>query len=163
MSRTDDMRGRGAERQGTGGGGGGAPFVSWGDRYGWIEGEVTGTFDTRYGLAATIKVSGVFENGLDTQGSDEDGNRYEGRVTVGNEVNVGMGLSTLEGKITEDDVGKSFHVASDGWSESKSGQRFRAFTVIELTERDDVTAGGDDQPDSVVDDQADGYEDEIPF
>ena len=146
MSRTDSLRqGGGSERAGSGGSGG-APFVKWGDDYSWLEGEITGSFKTKYGLAATMKVQAVSERGIDTQGTDEDGNRFQGRVKTGEEVNVGMGSATLEGKITEDDVGEVFHVAFEGWENPKSGgNRYRIFTVIELAER---TVAADGPPEA---------------
>lgn len=133
VSRTDDLRSGGAiERPGSGGSGG-APFVKWSDGYSWLEGEIIGTFKTKYGLAATMKVSAVSVNGLDTQGLDEEGNRFQGNVVVGEEVNVGMGSATLDGKITEDDKDKSFHIAFEGWEEPKGGgNRYRLFTVVDL-------------------------------
>ena len=61
VSRTDDLRQSGGSERG-GSAGGGAPFIKWGDDYTWLEGEVTGTFTTQYGLAVTLKVQAVSEN-----------------------------------------------------------------------------------------------------
>ena len=131
MSRTDEIRGKGKERAGSGGSGG-APFVRWGDSYAWIEGQVTGSFETKYGLAATLKVSATGGATLEVQGQDEDGNKYDGQLKVGQEVNVGTQSATLAGKITKDDVGKSFHVAFEGWEQGKQN-KYRVFVVVEIT------------------------------
>jgi hypothetical protein len=136
-TRTDEVRGRGRER---GGSGGGAPFVRWGDRYAWIEGRMTGSFDTKYGLAATIKVSQVGGAALEVQGKDEEGAEYSHRLEVGTEVNVGTQAATLAGKILAEDKGKAFHIAFEGWEEPKGKNRYRMFTVIELTDREPAKA-----------------------
>lgn len=133
VSRTDDLRAGGASERGSGVSG--APFVKWSDDYTWLEGEVTGTFKTKYGLAATFNVHRVSDNGLTTQGRDEDGNNFQGSVRAGEDVNIGMGSATLEGKITEEDVGKVFHVAMEGWEAPKGGNRYRIFAVVELAPR----------------------------
>jgi len=136
MSRTDDVRARGQERGGTGGGGG-SPFIKWGDEYRWVEGKVTSVWEGKYGYSATMDVTDVAAKGLEAVGRDEDGNKTTERVRAGMEVNVGLNSSTLEGKIVPDDVGKAFHVAFEGWEQAKGGgNRYRIFTVIELTERD---------------------------
>lgn len=140
VSRTDDLRAGGSSERG--GSVSGAPFVKWSDDYSWLEGEVMGTFKTKYGLAATFSVQRVSDNGLNTQGRDEDGNNLSGSVRSGEEVNVGMGSATLEGKITEVDVGKSFHVAFEGWEAPKGGNRYRCFAVVELTERPQRSSEG---------------------
>lgn len=134
MSRTDELRrGGGTER---GGSGGGAPFVKWGDDYCWLEGQMTGSFSTKYGLAVTLKVTGVSDGGLTAQGKDEDGNQFTENVQAGGEVNIGTQSAALAGKITADDVGKNFHVAFEGWEQGKQN-KYRVFTVIHMVERDD--------------------------
>ena len=161
MSRTDDMRRGGNVR---GGSGGGAPFVAWGDDYTWLEGEVVGSFATKYGLAVTMKVNGVSDNGVTTQGKDEDGNRVSGSAQVGGEVNVSMSSSALEDKIVATDVGKFFHVAFEGWVEGKSN-KYRAFTVIELDGADDGVSAAPsawDGPEPTDTRDAADY-DEMPF
>ena len=146
VSRTDDLRAGGASVRG--GSVSGAPFVKWSDDYSWLEGEVTGTFKTKYGLAVTFSVHRVSDNGLSTQGRDEDGNNFQGTVRSGEEVNIGMGSATLEGKITEEDVGKIFHVAFEGWEAPKSGNRYRLFAVVELAERSVAATAPSDAPDT---------------
>ncbi len=164
--RTDELRHSGGTERG-GSSGGGAPFVKWNDKYAWLEGEITGTFTTKYGLAVTMKVQALHENGLATQGRDEDGNNYQSTAKVGEEVNIGMGSATLDGKITAEDMGKVFHVAFEGWEDPKGGgNRYRLFAVIELEERS-ASVGGpptyEDQPDSIIEGQAAAHDSEIPF
>lgn len=131
-SRTEELRTKGGSERG-GSGGGGSPFVRWGDDYGWLEGKMTGSFDTKYGLAVTLKVTRVCEAGLESQGRNEDGKDYTDAVRVGEEVNIGTQPTTLREKITKEDVGKTFHVAFEGWEQGKQN-KYRVFTVIELTE-----------------------------
>lgn len=158
MSRTDDVRGEGRER---GGSGGGSPFVRWGDDYTWLEGRMVGSFQTKYGLAVTLEVSAVHDGGLEAQGRDDDGENYTTAVRSGMKVNVGTQSAALAGKITEEDGGKSFHIAFEGWEHPQGGNRYRVFTVIELTEREREPAASaagppslagepwpDDEPDS---------------
>lgn len=155
MSRTDELRHGGGRERG-GGGGGGTPFVKWGDAYTWIEGKITGTFTTKYGLTATFAVTGVHENGVTAAGRDEEGEKFSVNVEAGMEVNVGLSSAALQDLIEEGDVGKSFHVAFEGWEEGKaSGNRYRVFAVIELTDRDDA---GDD---GTTEDT--GSDDGLPF
>lgn len=139
-SRTDEVRGKGRERGGASGGG--APFVRWGDKYAWLEGEMVGSFDTKYGLAVTLKVTNMGGAKLEYQGKDEEGTEYSGAVEVGQEVNVGTQPATLREKIVADDKGKSFHIAMEGWEQGKAN-KYRVFTVVELTEREPAaTAAG---------------------
>ena len=142
VSRTDDLRAGGASERAGSGGSGGAPFVKWGDDYGWVEGKITGTFKTKYGLAGTMMVGSVCDGGLETQGVDDEGNRFQGTVRVGANVNIGLGMATLEDKITQEDKGKSFHVAFEGWEHPQGGSRYRIFTVVELEERPQRSAEG---------------------
>lgn len=141
MSRTEELRqGGGRER---GGAGGGAPFVKWGDEYTWVEGKMTGSFQTKYGLAVTLDVTGVHSGGLQAQGRDEEGNNFTDEVRAGEPVNIGTQSAALQGKITEDDVGKHFHVAFEGWEHPQGGNRYRVFSVIEITP-DDTPVRKDD-------------------
>lgn len=131
-SRTEEARKGGQERGGSSGGG--APFVRWGEKYAWLEGKMTGSFETKYGLAATLEVTALGGAPLEFQGKDEEGTEYSGRLEVGKEVNVGTQAATLKDKITKDDVGKSFHVAFEGWEQGKQN-KYRVFVVVEITER----------------------------
>lgn len=160
MSRTDEIRKGGGGRERGGSGGGGVPFVKWGDTYTWLEGLVTGSFETKYGLAVTLRVDAIHADGLKAQGRDDEGNEYVTSVALGTEVNIGTQSATLEGKITDADKGKCFHVAFEGWEESKAHNRYRVFAVIELTERDDANAadGSDDE-----EPQRHQHDDDLPF
>lgn len=153
MSRTDEMRQRGATARGGGGGGGGAPFVHWTDSYAWVEGKVVGYFTTQYGDSATFEVTNVHD-GLEARGKDEDGEKYRRRVKVGDEVNVGLGATALKDTILDSDKGKYFHIAFEGWQENKSQtNRYRVFTVLEIGPPEsharpgqNVPRYGDDEP-----------------
>jgi hypothetical protein len=134
MSRTDEARGGGHERKGTGGGG--TPFVKWGEKYAWIEGKIVGSFNTKYGLAITLDVADVGGAILDAQGVDEEGEKFTVRVERGLRISIGTQSATLQGKITAEDVDKAFHIAFEGWEEPKGGNRYRVFTVIELSQRE---------------------------
>lgn len=129
MSRTDQLRRGGARERG--GGGGGAPFVKWPDRYSWVEGRVVTTWEGKYGLSATVEVT-VVSDGLQAKGKTEDGEPFIRPITPGVEVNVGLNYATLEGTIKPDDEGKYFHVAFEGWGETKNGDRYRVFAVLEV-------------------------------
>ena len=133
MTRTAEVAGRGKER---GGSGGGAPFIKWGDGYAWIEGRVTGSFDTKYGLAVTLDVQNVHDGGVSAQGKTEDGEFYTVAVEVGGSYSLGTGSASLEGKITAEDKGKLLHVAHEGWEHPPNKNRYRVFRVIELEDRD---------------------------
>lgn len=128
MSRTDDLRRGGARERG---GGGGAPFVKFGDSYAWVEGHVTGFWTGKYGEVATLTVTNA-SAGLEAVGKDEDGEKYRVAVETGMEANVGLNNAALEGRILESDRGKHFHVAFEGWGETKDGQNFRQFAVLEI-------------------------------
>lgn len=161
MSRTDDLRKSGGRERG--GSSGGASFIKWGESYTWVEGTVVGSFDTKYGLAVTLKVSALHENGIEAQGKDDDGKEYSQPVAVGEEVNLGTQSATLRDKITADDKGRSFHVAFEGWAQGKQN-KYRVFTVVELTER---APGGDDPEDTADYSQVvpggSGVDDGLPF
>ena len=139
-SRTAEVQGRGRER---GGSGGGAPFVRWGDSYAWIEGRMTGSFDTKYGLAVTIAVARAGGAPLEVQGKDEEGAEYSHGLEIGSEANVGTQSATLAGKILAEDKGKVFHIAFEGWQSPKGKNRYRVFRVIEMPdEREPAGASG---------------------
>lgn len=162
MSRTEQLRQQGARERG--GSGGGAPFIKWGDDYTWVEGEIIGSFNTKYGLAVTLMVSGTHAGGVTAQGRDEEGNNFETSVKAGEEVNIGTQSAALQGKITAEDVGKHFHVAFEGWEHPTGGNRYRVFSVIEIT----PDTGPDAAPDRTEDDvkraaAGPGHDDGLPF
>lgn len=132
MSRTDELkRGGATDRTGSGGG---VPFVKWDEDYAWVEGDVKNVWTGQYGDSATMEVTNV-SPGLRFKGKDEDGREVQGAVKVGDEINVGLNSAALEGTITKDDQGKSFHVAFEGWQEPKrvGANRYRVFTVLDIT------------------------------
>lgn len=160
-NRTDDIRQRGGKERG--GMVGGTPFLKWGDDYAWIEGRIEGTFETKYGLAATFKVSAVHEDGLMAQGKDDDGEEYTAPVTPGTLVNVGLASAALQGKIEKTDVGKAFHIAFEGWEHPSGGNRYRVFAVIELTERDPPASVPDNPDPQDTTDYPEEKDDGLPF
>lgn len=141
MSRTDDLRNQGA-RDRTGGGG---PFVKWPKdaRHVWVEGTVTDLWEGEYGLAATIRVGDV--NGVEAGGGDGPTRPVE----IGDEVNVGLNYASLKDSVQESDIGGEFHFAFEGWGETRGGDKFRRFAVLEISppprrepERETAPSGG---------------------
>ena len=144
MSRTDDLRQGGATDLTGEGGGGGAPFVKWptDTPYAYVEGELLKIWEGKYGKTATIKVSDRSE-GLIAKGKDEEGEPYSTTPKIGDEVNVGLNLAALEGRLTDDHIGQQVHIAFEGWAESKAGDTtYRLFTVLVMNGR----AGGEEPP-----------------
>ena len=132
MSRTDELRGKGArDRTGSGGG---SPFVRWAEDYAWVEGTVKSIWQTQFGPAVEMEVTNCSPN-VETAGKDEDGASFQGKVKVGETVNVGLNNKMLEGSITTDDVGRDFHVAFEGWQnpQKHGANRYRVFTVLDIT------------------------------
>ena len=133
MSRTNDLKKKGAsERTGTGAGGG-PPFVRWPESYAWIEGTVTDFWSHRkYGDVAVFEVTGC-SAGLEAKGRTEDGENYVIQVEPRTTVSVGLGYAALAGRIEEADKGGHFHVAFEGWEMPEDGDnRYRVFTVLEV-------------------------------
>ncbi len=119
------------------------PFVTWPDTYVFIEGKVERIWEGKYGEVAELLVSGVSKDLKAALGVETE--RVETGIDVGEVVNLGLGYATLDGVITEKDIGSELHVSFAGWSESKSGQRFRQFAVLEVPSKD-----GRGEPDQVV-------------
>jgi hypothetical protein len=163
VSRTDELR-RGGARERSGGGG--DPFVKFGDEYSWVEGTVSGFWTGKYGDVATLTV-GAASTGLEAVGKDEEGNEFRTRVEPGMLANVGLNNAALEGRVSENDKGKTLHFAFEGWGETRSGQRFRQFAVLELgadglvADDEDPPDYQDDPPDDVYGDLGNG--DDLPF
>ena len=82
---------------------------------------------------------------LNASGKTEDGQKYVHAVVPDSEINVGLNYASLQDTITRDDVGSDFHIAFDGWGETKKGDRFRMFAVLELG--DDATLSVSDNGD----------------
>lgn len=145
MSRTDELRKHGGRERAGSGTGGSHPFVKWGEEYAWLEGRLIDTWEGQFGLTGVMEISAVGAAPLSATGKDEDGKEFTVQVVAGETVNVGFNHSSLQGKITDEDEGKNWHIAFEGWQKSKStGNRFRVFAVIELTERETVPADDDD-------------------
>ena len=148
MSRTDQLRGSGRTERGSGG----DPFVKWGDSYTWLEGKVVGTWEGKFGLSATMEITAVHDGGLIVQGKNEDSEKYTNTVSPGDRVNVGLNSAALQGKILAEDQGSTFHIAFEGWQDSKNGStRYRIFSVIELEERERATVPDDHTPQDTTD------------
>ena len=150
MSRTDELRSGGAKERG---GGGGLPFVKFGDEYSWVEGKITDIWTGKYGDVAVFTITAA-SGALQAVGKDEDGKEYRVKVEEGIEVNLGLNHAALDGRIVAEDQGKTMHVAFEGWGETKAGQRFRQFAVLELElelnqpqpdDSDLPPAGGEDE------------------
>lgn len=161
MSRTDDLRQRGARDRI--GGGGGAPFVDWPRQPpAWVEGRVLRLWETKYGIAVTIKVQ-ARSNGLQYKGKDEDGNPVNGSVEPSQEVNVGLNYAALRDSVTETDIGVAMHFAFESWGESKaSGNHYRNFAVLELPD----PASSDSppvEPETVPGEHGPSNDDGLPF
>jgi hypothetical protein len=144
-SRTEQWKERGA-RSLSGGGGISAPFVKWpkDGSYAWLEGRVVSVWDGKYGEVATVKLTAVSPNLGAVEGAGEERRRVQ--VGTGDTLHVGLNYSALEG-IGPDQEGHLVHLAFTGWAESKGGDRYRAFEVLEAPE--DEAATGDRRPEPV--------------
>lgn len=162
MSRTDELRRGGAKERG--GGGGGTPFVKWGERYAWVEGDILKLWEGKYGKSATVRVTRHSDD-IQAAGKTEEGEKYIRPIAPGQEVNVGLNYAALEGAVTDSDEGRRFHFAFEGWGESKNGDRYRVFTVLELPE-DEGGAAAEDEPEgeTVRSEAGPGHPDsDLPF
>ena len=119
------------------------PFVTWPETYVFIEGKVERIWEGKFGEVAELLVSRVSKDLRAALGVESE--RVETGIDTGEVVNVGLGYATLDGVITEKDIGSELHISFAGWSESKAGQRFRQFTVIPIP-----SADGRGEPDRVV-------------
>lgn len=128
--RTEQWRERGA-RSLSGGGGISAPFVKWGDDYAWAEGRVVSVWPGKYGDVATLELTAVSRNLVTLEGAGEDRRRVQ--VGPGDRLNVGLNYTALEG-VGREQEGRLVHVAFVGWEESRSGDRYRRFEVLEAPE-----------------------------
>jgi len=120
MSRTEELRNQGATDRTAGGG----AFVKWpsGDTPAWIEGEVREVWESEYGPAVTLVVSGC-ENIVLGGGDIPE---------PGTTVNIGLNYASLQNAVKDGDVGRVLHVAFEGWGETKAGEAFRRFAVLEV-------------------------------
>lgn len=158
VSRTDDMREQGARSVGRSGGS--APFVKWGDDYAWIEGTISDFWEGEYGRVARIDVSNASDN-LEAQMDAESAREP---VEAGDHVNLGLAYATLD-PITDDYLGAKVHVAFVEWGETKRGQNFRNFEILEL-ERAPERRSDRPEPEPQSDEDrpsASVTDDDIPF
>ena len=133
-NRTDELRNAGMrESRSPGGEHGNTPWIKWGENYNWMDVKCQQFFESKYGLCGQLLVTACYDKeGLQANGTDDEGEEYTVIVEPEMTVNLGLYSATLEGKITTDDVDKSFHIAFEGWGEAKSGNKFRMITVIPL-------------------------------
>lgn len=131
MSRTDELRGRGA-RDRTGGGGG-APFVDWKVQPpAWIEGRVMKLWESQYGPNVTIEVKAC-SRGLQAKDKDEDGRDLRVEVEPGMEVNIGLNYAALEGTVHDEDYGAVLHFAyEEDVRSQRTGNTYKKFAVLEV-------------------------------
>ncbi len=126
MSRTDDLKRQGARSIGRGAGGS-APFVKFGDEYCFVEGIILDFWTGEYGRVAKMRVTAKSKNLMGSMGADEPQEPIEEGATV----NVGLNYAALE-EVTDSFLGSTVHIAFIEWGETKKGQRFRAFDVLEV-------------------------------
>lgn len=124
MSRTDEVRNSGARPIG---GGDNAPFIKWGNSYVWVEGVIESFWEGDFGKVARLRVTNAHPELEGQKSKDEP---REG-IGPGMTANLGLSYAALNG-IEEHLRGATVHVAFTGWGETKGGQRFREFTVLEL-------------------------------
>lgn len=129
MSRTDELRDSGTAKNISGGGN--APFVKWGDRRAYVEGEIVSLWESQYGMNARMRVQKASSSVEASPGKGEP----RVRVEEGMEVNVGLNYTALTG-VTQDQLGHVVHVAFEGWEQSKAGNDYRAFSVFDLGPED---------------------------
>lgn len=127
MSRTDEVRESGARPIG---GGENAPFIKWGNHYAFVEGTIESFWSGEYGEVARLKVTNAHAE-LEGQLSKDE---PRVAIEVGMVANLGLGYAALS-DIGPHLEGAEIHVAFVDWGESKgSGNRFRNFTVFQLTD-----------------------------
>lgn len=127
MSRTDELRESGARQ--VGGGGANAPFIKWGNSYVFVEGVIESFWSGEYGDVARLNVTQAH---AELQGQLSKDEPRVG-IDVGDIVNLGLGYAALS-EIGPHLEGAEIHVAFTEWGETKGGQRFRNFTVFQLTD-----------------------------
>jgi len=113
------------------------PFVDWGDSYNWLEGTIINFFDTKYGQCATLEVTATYDGAeLVAKSRDHNGQEVRGFVVAGAKINVGLYSAALKGKIPAEKINHNYHIAFEGWGESKAGNKYRIFTAFDLGEAD---------------------------
>ncbi len=130
------------------------PFVRWPDVYAYLEGLVLEIWEGTFGPVCRLLLSKC-ENLVGISGKGAD--KVEHELQPGMEVNLGLtnaGLKTIDKEL----IGKMLHVAFEHWGETRDGNPFRSFRVLELP--DDSVAEA--EPDSKVDTTTDTQE-QLPF
>ncbi len=129
MTRTEELIGSGAHNLS---GGEGHPFIKWGQRYGFVEGEVRRIWTGVYGRVAEILLSDFGGDIHALIGSKSEGDQEKVEIREGETFNVGLNLASLEDAVLPSQVGKGIHIAFVEWSQTKDGTDFRQFTVLGL-------------------------------
>ena len=162
MRRTDELKASGTATDRTGGGGGGAPFIKWPKdaKYAWVEGRLRKIWTGKFGDSATLEVTAI-SNGLMAKGRDDDGEEVVSSPHASDTVNVGLNSSALQDTLSQEDVGTNVHIAFEGWEESKSGNRYRLFTVLLMDEREELETVPSSDPTEPWPDEGPG--EDIPF
>ena len=125
------------------------PFVRWQDAYAYLEGLVLEIWEGTYGPVCRLRLSEC-ENLLGISGKGAD--RVEHRLEPGMEVNLGLTYAGLK-TIDEERIGKMLHVAFEHWGETRDGNPFRSFRVLELPDDDTAESEVESAPDEPSDPQ----------
>ncbi len=137
--RTDELLRDGAKQLGSQAT---VPFVRWQDTYAYLEGLVLEIWEGTFGPVCRFRLSEC-ENLVGISGKGAD--RVEHELQPGMEVNLGLtnaGLKTID----EERIGKVLHVAFEHWGETRDGNPFRSFRVLELPDErpaEEESAQGD--------------------
>ena len=149
--RTDELLRDGAKEVG---GGPAVPFVKWSDVYAYLEGLVLEIWEGPHGPVCRFRLSEC-ENLVAISGKGAD--KVEHKLQPGMEVNLGLSYAGLK-TIDKERVGKILHVAFEHWGETRDGNPFRSFRVLELP--DDNTA--ESEVESALDEPSDSQA-QLPF
>ncbi len=129
--RTDELLRDGAKQLGSQAA---VPFVRWPDAYAYLEGRVLEIWEGSFGPVCRLRLCEC-ENLVGISGKGAE--KVEHELQPGMEVNLGLSYAGLK-TIDEKRVGKILHVAFEHWGETRDGNPFRSFRVLELP--DDSTA-----------------------
>ena len=144
--RTDELLRDGAKQLGSQAA---VPFVRWPDVCAYLEGRVLEIWEGSFGPVCHLKVSEC-ENlvGISGKGADQ----VEHELQPGMEVNLGLSYAGLK-TIAEEQVGKILHVAFEDWGETRDGNRFRLFQVLEMPDDNAAESQVESAPDEPSDPQ----------
>ncbi|MFQ5888813.1 MAG: hypothetical protein ACE5JR_02035 [Gemmatimonadota bacterium] len=149
--------------------GGKAPFVKWGDEPCWLEGRILGRWESQYGPVLRIEVMAASENLTATTGTGKE--KVEYPVLPAVDVSLSLSYKALRDALANVGDGRLIHVAFEGWSETRGGNTFRNFIVLDLSEEPlspgtpSEVGDSDDQAEqnSMVADTAPAVETDLPF